>query len=293
MAEFLIQDSTLVEIADSIRAKTKKTDEIFVSNFADEIADISTGVELNFEIVGGTTQPENPTENMIWVDTDMEIAGWYIAPEQPTNMVDGEVWICADQAGAISFNALKENNIMVYPITAKQMVSGTLTDKDAMCYNDGEWVEFYKGINIYHNGSFETGYEIKTRNSDSDYGTVSFTPNGDYIQLNSSGDIYAMYYISPLVTRGNFTTLNIAFENASMSIDSGGTAMFGLSSNTSPKSPSFVSAITFTSFSGSKTLSVDISNVSSTTEYYIALRFGLSNKNFSARIKRIWLDYGG
>ena len=33
-------------------------------------------VGLNFEIVGGTTQPSNPKENTIWVNTDQEITNW-------------------------------------------------------------------------------------------------------------------------------------------------------------------------------------------------------------------------
>jgi hypothetical protein len=36
----------------------------------------SGGTELNFDIVGGTTEPTNPTENMIWVNTNVEIADY-------------------------------------------------------------------------------------------------------------------------------------------------------------------------------------------------------------------------
>ena len=40
MAEYLIQDTTLYEIAEAIRSRTKKTDEILVSDMAKEIRDI-------------------------------------------------------------------------------------------------------------------------------------------------------------------------------------------------------------------------------------------------------------
>lgn len=43
MAEYLIQDTTLSEIADAIRGKTGKTDSIAVSGMADEIASITGG----------------------------------------------------------------------------------------------------------------------------------------------------------------------------------------------------------------------------------------------------------
>lgn len=39
----------------------------------------SSGTELNFEIVGGTTQPSNPTENTIWVNTDTPITKYYFS----------------------------------------------------------------------------------------------------------------------------------------------------------------------------------------------------------------------
>ena len=38
---------------------------------------------LNFEIVGGTTQPTNPKENMIWANTAEEITSWDISAELP------------------------------------------------------------------------------------------------------------------------------------------------------------------------------------------------------------------
>lgn len=43
MAEYLIQDTTLTEIADAIRAKTGKTDAIPTTDMASEIAGIQTG----------------------------------------------------------------------------------------------------------------------------------------------------------------------------------------------------------------------------------------------------------
>lgn len=83
MAEYLIKDTTLSNIADAIRDKTGKTDEILVSNMATEIAEISTGAELNFEVVGGTVQPENSKENTIWINTYTEITSWDFYATEP------------------------------------------------------------------------------------------------------------------------------------------------------------------------------------------------------------------
>lgn len=38
---------------------------------------------LNLKVVGGTTEPTNPKENMIWVNTDTEITEWVFAAENP------------------------------------------------------------------------------------------------------------------------------------------------------------------------------------------------------------------
>lgn len=43
----------------------------------------ASGVPLNFKIVGGTTEPTNPKENMIWVNTDQKITEWAFAAENP------------------------------------------------------------------------------------------------------------------------------------------------------------------------------------------------------------------
>lgn len=42
-----------------------------------------SGAGLNFKIVGGTTQPANPSENTIWVNTDADITGWMFSAKNP------------------------------------------------------------------------------------------------------------------------------------------------------------------------------------------------------------------
>lgn len=39
--------------------------------------------ELDFEVVGGTTAPANPKENMIWIETDVPITNWTISAYEP------------------------------------------------------------------------------------------------------------------------------------------------------------------------------------------------------------------
>lgn len=43
----------------------------------------SGGAALNFEVVGGKTQPANPKENTIWVDTEVPIPGYRFCADAP------------------------------------------------------------------------------------------------------------------------------------------------------------------------------------------------------------------
>lgn len=52
---------------------------------------------------------------------------------------EGTVWISTGTSSPVPFNALKKNSVMVYPISAKQHVSGAWVDKEAESYQGGEW----------------------------------------------------------------------------------------------------------------------------------------------------------
>lgn len=100
------------------------------------------GNPLNFLIVGGSSQPENPKENTIWINTGNKITGWYFSATQPENMAEGEVWIHCGNTSNVAFNALKKNTLQVYPMHAKQWVSGALSDLTAKTYQNGAWVDW-------------------------------------------------------------------------------------------------------------------------------------------------------
>ena len=96
---------------------------------------------LNFKIVGNP-KPANPSENMIWVNTDKKITNWSFQAEQPENMADGSIWVKTGTSSSAEFNALKKNGVHVYPLSAKQYVSGALVDVEAKTYINGEWTEW-------------------------------------------------------------------------------------------------------------------------------------------------------
>ena len=107
------------------------------------------GASLNFKVVGGTTQPINPTENTIWVNTSTAIGEWQFSATQPTTRVDGsalvvgDVWIKTGVNSGGEFNALKKNGIMLYPIACYQRVGSSWAFASSSVYQNGSWKGFF------------------------------------------------------------------------------------------------------------------------------------------------------
>lgn len=139
------------------------------------------GAALNFKVVGGTSEPANKKENTIWINTSTPITDWVFSATQPT-AASGRVWISTGTSSHVEFNALKKNGIQVYPISAKQYVSGAWVDKTAKSYQNGKWVEWI--TYLYDAGDEYTdltgGWESKTL-----FGGFSAKKNTDNIYLEA------------------------------------------------------------------------------------------------------------
>ena len=113
-----------------------------------------SGTLLNFKIVGGATEPTNPKENTIWVNTDAAITEWEFSATEPTG-VAGKVWFPTGSNSQAPFNALKKNSVTVYPLTAKQYVNGAWVYKTAMIYQNGAWTELWNGVLYDYGDQYE------------------------------------------------------------------------------------------------------------------------------------------
>jgi len=98
------------------------------------------GEELNFSVVGGTTEPSSPMENMIWVNTDAEITGWVFQTTVPENPTEGLMWFNTNISAVTPFNALKQNGIYLYPTNSTQYVNGAWVGKIAKTYQNNIWI---------------------------------------------------------------------------------------------------------------------------------------------------------
>ena len=144
------------------------------------------GASLNFKVVGGTTEPANPSENTIWIDTDTEVTGYVFSATEPAAPVEGMVWISTGTSSPVEFNALKKNGITVYPFSAKQYVGGAWVDKTAKSYQNGAWVEWATYLYNYGTDFIELTGDFSIT-EESSRGTRTFTKNADSLYLAATG----------------------------------------------------------------------------------------------------------
>jgi len=116
-----------------------------------------SGAGLNFTVVGGTTQLSTASENTIWVNSSTPVSSYVFSATEPATPIDdGTVWIQTGIKSNAAFNALKKNQLMVYPSACKQYENGAWQSKVAKCWMNGEWVDLYVALNIVLNGKHDT-----------------------------------------------------------------------------------------------------------------------------------------
>jgi hypothetical protein len=109
-------------------------------------------------------------------------------------MKDGFVWFLTGASSTVAYNALKKNDIEVYPMSAKQYIGGAWVDVSAKSCQNGEWVDWWNGELFSYGNEFEavTGGWISTpalynKSGDGSSGT-DMTPT-----KNSNGG-YTLYH---------------------------------------------------------------------------------------------------
>lgn len=154
----------LTAIGNAIREKTGKANKLTLEQMPLEIAEIQTGVELNFKVVNGwQTEPSDPEENTIWVNTGVAITSWIFSATEPENPSEGMVWFSTGTTSPVEFNALKKNGIQIYPTAAKVYNAGAWQDKEAKIYQNGAWIDWFiyiHSVNGGYNKSYFGSYSI-------------------------------------------------------------------------------------------------------------------------------------
>ena len=184
------------------------------------------GGGLNFSVVGGTSQPVNPKENTLWVNTQTEISGWVFSPEEPGEPVGGMVWIRLGTTSEVPFNALKKGELYCFPTSCEQYVGGSWASVDAYIYQDRQWLQFsseFHYLAVYDSGvenvpltltgftrktsvlraSLETGGSAYIKTSSAIDITYNSALNVTCTYLNGDGTFTGYFYARILNTDGS------------------------------------------------------------------------------------------
>lgn len=293
-------DADMKTVADKIREKSQLSDSlVWPDGFIDGVDQCSS---LNFDVVAYDTEEAllaaTPKENTIGIITTTKIPSWSMGdyPNPSWEMSEGHVYININASSygsaSLDFNALKTNEICIAPISAKQYVSNAWKDVDMNIYQDGAWGETESGLVIYDSGTFgknSSGTTFSASCIDDGDDVTSITKASSYMKWDCGEEAWGLFYITPKISCDGYKTLKLSLTNASVTVDSEG-CRWGLASSINAETPKFNSYKQFSSFSGSKTLDVDISSVG-TGSYYIALRVSCdTGDSFSARVTKIWLE---
>jgi hypothetical protein len=213
-------------------------------------------VELNFEVVGGTTEPSSASENTIWVNTSTNITSYVFSVTQPTGS-NGMVWFQTDTSSTVEFDALKENNIQIYPISAKQYISGAWVDVPAKSYQGGEWVSWITDLVLLDANGVHSKFSAK--GTDNQYCSVSVGSNSISLVANGLNETTynAWGAFDNKYDLTHYSTITFTVTGASIA-----GAKFGASQSTS-----YANFVASKSFGGNGTHTVDISELKG--EYYI------------------------
>lgn len=223
------------------------------------------GPGLNFKVVGGTSQPTNPRENTIWVNTDTSITSYVFSITQPTGSA-GMVWFQIGTSSSVPFNALKKNTLRVYPTSCKQYVSGSWVAKTAKTYLNSKWTDW--STYLYDKGS--SGWKVASSGSGWSNGTLSY--NGALVLTLSSTTTCLAVTPNESVDLTDFKTLKVVVDSSSTNLSTTSNWIGVSSSNNfswnpeagGSKLPS--SVVSSKTFAASGTITLDITSLNG--KYY-------------------------
>lgn len=244
-----------------------------------------TYMERNFTVVGGTTQPSNPTENTIWVNTSRSITGWHFgnSNDLPSSISSGFVWITLTLDSSVGFNGLKENSLFVYPLKVSQYEGANgWVAKKMKIYQSGAWKDSM--MYLYHRGDSYVdvtgGWSITTGSGG------AYTLNSDNIYLHYTGSAYrtSVMYTTRKINISNMSTL---YLNVNVTENSQG-MYFGITNTAPSESPSYYGEFVTYAYSyntGVQTMQLDVSSFTS-GEYHVVVQANQSKAN----VYEIWAE---
>lgn len=168
---------------------------------------VGGGGSLNFKVTAYASEAAllaaTATANTIGVITTTAITSYVFSSDEPSSPTDGMVWVTTGTSSSIEFNALKNNCLQVYPIRAKQYISGAWVDVSCMSYQGGSWTKWWSG-ELYDAGNEYDDYTGGFISAEIGYTTST-----------------ASYTILPTITR-NANNLEISIADGLSASSAGG-----------------------------------------------------------------------
>ncbi len=198
------------------------------------------GASLNYSVIGGTTEPQLPTENTIWLNTSVEITSYAFGTTTPTAQ-QGKAYFYVSTSAPTTINVLKENEILL-PISMAYIYNNNAWQQVNVCkiYQNGQWVplELYVlNANNYYT-SITGGWQKTSGN------TFSYISSGVRLVAGASWftNVSTVYTIDATA----FTTMTVTYYVYAPSTISGHVAFGSAYHNVS---------------GGTRTVNIDISNI--------------------------------
>lgn len=186
---------------------------------------------------------------------------------------EGTVWFSTGASSPVAFNALKKNGVMVYPLSAKQYVSGAWVDKTAKICQNGAWVDWV--TYLYNNGNeyadLTGGWAEKATDSDEmgiTKGTSKITVSVNRTSGNHQGSIAGT---AKMINLADVKTLRVTVADYSNSSGNANYCRIGVT-NTGFNSTDTIAA--YKNVSGNGIVELDVSSLSGS--YYIF--FGIQTR---------------
>lgn len=233
MAYRKVDESSLIAVADAIREKTGSSDElVFPDGFTSAIANISSGGSggLNFEVKAYASEsalPASASENSIAILTTDEMSSWVMSPAEPESPAEGMVWMLTGASSAVGFNAITENALQIYPLSASQYRSGSWVNVNAKSFQNGSWVDWWIPGTLFFEGIDGTdltgGWKSYDWSAGSGYTkiteTIEITADGMSVDLDTATHTNHSTFIGTtnMIDLTDYSLLKMEFSGASVS----------------------------------------------------------------------------
>jgi len=182
------------------------------------------GGGLAIEIVGGTTQPANPKENTIWVNTDVAIGAVTFAPNAPASPEVGDVWINTTNkyhsngtnASTYILKVCEEPYLEVNVLSISQYDGTAWVNHDGSAiYTNETWTNLALWIYSYGTENVNYPFDAKLLESSSTW-PASWAKNQDHIYMSNTGGQdnriayrYPTFGINTIVNMTSFTKMSL------------------------------------------------------------------------------------